>query len=86
MLMESLQIPKCHSSPASHFAVHDAGRVEVGEQVVHEVVILLVALSHAVIGRNEGPQRIAHELQKTQLLAFAVLLQQSSITVCLKVS
>lgn len=74
------------SSPAPHFAVHDAGRVKVSEEVVHEVVILLVMLSHAIVSRNEGPKRVAHELQKTLLLALAVLLQEPSITPRLKVS
>lgn len=90
VLQENMHFYMCWksttSSPASYFAVHDAGRVEVSKQVVHEVVILLVTLSHAIVSRNEGPQRVAHELQKTLLLALAVLLQQPSITAHLKVS
>ena len=60
-----LPMKVCHSSvrhsPDAHLAVHDAGQVELREQVVHLVVLLPVLLHVSVVGRYVGPQHVIHQ-------------------------
>lgn len=64
--------------PAPHLAVHDGWRVEVGQQVVHQIIVLLVSLDHAVIAGHVGPQDVLHQLLQALLLALAVSLEQAT--------
>lgn len=69
----------CSNLPAAHLAVHDGRCVEMGQQVIHHVVILLVPLHHTVVGWNKGPQSVLHQLQVALLLPLTVPLQQRTI-------
>lgn len=72
--------------PAAHLAVHDGGRVEADQQVVHDVVVLLVFLHHAVVSGHEGLQDVIHQLLQTLLLTLAVSLQQPPALLQLEVT
>lgn len=65
--------------PTAHLAVHDGRCVEMGQQVIHHVVILLVPLQHTVVGWNKGPQSVLHQPEVALLLSLTKPLQQCTI-------
>lgn len=65
--------------PAAHLAVHDSRCIEMGQQVIHHVVILLVQLHHSVVDWNKRPQSILHQPEVALSLPLTKPLQQCTI-------
>lgn len=62
MLNKQLLLIKCLTLvPAAHLTVHDGGRLKVGQQVVHHIVVLLVPLDNTVVTRHIGTKSVLHQ-------------------------
>lgn len=65
--------------PTAHLAVHYGRRAEMGQQVIHHVVILLVQLHHTVVDWNKRPQIVLHQPQVALLFPLTKLLKHCAV-------
>ena len=66
------------SSPHSHLTVHHTREVELGQQILHLVVLLAVLLYVSMVTRNVRAQHVPHQEGQAALLTITVFLQDTN--------